>query len=268
MMQDLSRRLAFQKLVHGVTFLSASQTCFADLSSPLSAISDNEAYWEMVRQQFPFREVKVPMNAANLCPSPRQVAEKVVELTQDIDEDCSFNNRAKFKSTLEHSRYQVANQLGVTGDEIALVRNTSEANNIINNGFPLKPGDEIVLWDQNHPTNNVAWDIRSSRFNSRVKRVKTPTEPTRLDQLITPFMEAIGTNTRVLALTHVSNISGLRLPIRKLCDLAHQRDIHVHVDGAQTWGSFNLNLRELKCDSYAASSHKWLCGPKEVVYSM
>ena len=204
------------------------------------------------------------MNAANLCPSPRQVAEKVVELTQDIDEDCSFNNRAKFKSMLEHSRCQVANQLGVTSDEIALVRNTSEANNIINNGFPLKPGDEIVLWDQNHPTNNVAWDIRSSRFNSRVKRVKTPTEPTRLDQLITPFMEAIGTNTRVLALTHVSNISGLRLPISKLCDLAHQRDIHVHVDGAQTWGSFNLNLRELKCDSYAASSHKWLCGPKEV----
>lgn len=77
-------------------------------------------------------------------------------------------------------------------------------------------------------------------------------------------MEAIGTNTRVLALTHVSNISGLRLPIDKLCDIAHQHNIHVHVDGAQTWGAFNLNLRKLKCDSYAASSHKWLCGPKEV----
>ena len=145
MTQDLSRRLALKKLVRGVSFLSTSPTCFAALSSPLSTIPDNDAYWEMVRQQFPFREDKVPMNAANLCPSPRQVAEKVVELTQDIDEDCSFNNRAKFKSTLEHSRYQVANQLGVTGDEIALVRNTSEANNIINNGFPLKPGDEIVF---------------------------------------------------------------------------------------------------------------------------
>lgn len=50
----------------------------------------------------------------------------------------------------------MAEHLGVTADEIALVRNTSEANNTINNGLALKPGDEVVLWDQNHPTNNVA----------------------------------------------------------------------------------------------------------------
>ena len=74
------------------------------------------------------------MNAANLCPSPRVVADRVSKLTRDIDVDCSLNNRAKFKQLLEESRRKVAGQLGVTADEIALVRNTSEANNIINNG--------------------------------------------------------------------------------------------------------------------------------------
>ena len=70
--------------------------------------------------------------------------------------------------------------------------------------------------------------------------------------------------TRVLALTHVSNVSGQRLPVRELCELTHRRDMHVHVDGAQTWGAFDVNLRQLGCDSYAASAHKWFVGPKEV----
>jgi selenocysteine lyase/cysteine desulfurase len=68
----------------------------------------------------------------------------------------------------------------------------------------------------------------------------------------------------VLALTHVSNVSGLRLPVREICEAAHRLGIFVHVDGAQSWGALNVNLRELDCDSYAASAHKWFVGPKEV----
>src|SRR5439155_10779336 len=87
-----------------------------------SAAPGGEDYWDMVRRQFAFPENKVPMNAANLCPSPRVVAERVAELTQDIDRDCSFQNRAKFHGLLETSRQEVARHLGVTADAIALVR--------------------------------------------------------------------------------------------------------------------------------------------------
>ena len=258
-MTDLSRRSVLRRLAQGTAFLSAGLPSLSTLSSRLDAAPNHESFWEMVRRQFPFQEARVPMNAANLCPAPRVVSEAVTELTQDIDVDCSFNNRRKFTTLLELSRTQVADQLGVDSDEVALVRNTSEAN-----GLPLKAGDEVLLWSQNHPTNNVAWQVRAARFHSSVKRVETPTEPTRIDQLVAPLEAALGPRTRVLALTHVSNVSGVRLPIRELCQLAHRRNIHVHVDGAQTWGAFDLNLRELQCDSFAASSHKWFCGPKEV----
>jgi selenocysteine lyase/cysteine desulfurase len=67
----------------------------------------------------------------------------------------------------------------------------------------------------------------------------------------------------VLAITHLSNVTGLRLPVRELCEVAHHRGIFVHVDGAQTWGALQVNLHDLGCDTYSASSHKWLCGPKE-----
>jgi len=223
-----------------------------------------EDYWLMVRRQFAFREDKVPMNAANMCPSPRIVAEQVTELTRDIDVDCSFQNRAKFAELLETSRRKVAQHLGVSSDEIALVRNTSEANNTINNGLALKAGDEVVLWDQNHPTNNVAWDVRAARYGLQVKRVATPAKPTDIDQIIKAFTDVFTANTRVLALTHVSNVSGVRLPVRQLCEAAQHRGIFVHVDGAQSWGALHVNLRELNCDSYSASAHKWLLGPKEV----
>jgi selenocysteine lyase/cysteine desulfurase len=224
---------------------------------------EEESYWHLLRWQFSFREDKVPMNAANLCPSPISVAERVTELTRDIDIDCSFNNRAKFAELLESSRRKVAQQLGVSDDEIALVRNTSEANNVINNGLNLKSGDEVILWDQNHPTNNVAWDLRAARFGFRVKRIATPRKPEGLDQLRDVFEKAFSPNTRVLAITEVSNVSGLRLPVRELCQASARRGIYVHVDGAQTWGALNVNLREMGCDSYSGSAHKWFMGPKE-----
>ena len=156
----------------------------------------------------------------------------------------------------------MAAQLGVSADEIALVRNTSESNNTINNGMPLGAGDEVVLWDQNHPTNNVAWDVRAARFGIAVKRVSVPRRPMSVEALIDPFAAALTGRTRVLALTHVSNVSGIRLPVRELAEVAHRRGIHVHVDGAQSWGALDVDLRELGCDSYSASAHKWFMGPR------
>ena len=223
-----------------------------------------EALWEEVRRQFAFRDERVPLNAANLCPSPRVVAERVRELTGAIGGDCSFPNRAKFGPLTEQSRQAVAAQLGVTPDEIALVRNTSEANNVINAGIPLAAGDEVVVWDQNHPTNNVAWEVRAARYGLSVAKVTTPAAPSGVDELVGVFERALTPRTRVLALTHVSNVSGVRLPVRELCEVAHRRGIHVHVDGAQSWGALDVDLRELGCDSFTGSAHKWFCGPKEV----
>ncbi len=223
----------------------------------------DESWWQQIRAHFSFTEERVPMNAANLCPSPRAVAERVEELTRDIDRDCSSNNRAKFRELTEASRAAVAAQIGVSPDEIAIVRNTSEANNIVNNGLPLGPGDEVVVWDQNHPTNNVAWDVRAARFGIVVRRVTTPARPTTPQQLIDPFVQALTDRTRVLAITHVSNVSGVRLPVRELARIARERNLHLHLDGAQSWGALDVDLRSLGCDTYTASAHKWFMGPKE-----
>ena len=262
MMYEASRRVFLRRL--GVGLALAPILSLSEIKDLRASDKETESYWQMIRWQFPFREEKVPMNAANLCPSPLSVSERVTEWTRDIDVDCSSNNRAKFTALLEQSQAAVAAHLGVSADEIALVRNTSEANNTINNGIPLEQGDEVVVWEQNHPTNNVAWDVRAARFGLKVKRVKTPKRPAGIDELVNVFAGAMSERTRVLAITHVSNVSGQRLPVAELCEVAHRRGIHVHVDGAQSWGALNVNLRELGCDSYSSSAHKWFVGPKEV----
>ncbi|MEO8128256.1 MAG: aminotransferase class V-fold PLP-dependent enzyme [Bryobacteraceae bacterium] len=214
--------------------------------------------------QFPLRSGKIPMNAANLCPSPRVVSERVTELILDEDADVSFPNRAKFNTLAEESRKKAAAHLGVSADEIALVRNTSEANNTINNGISLKAGDEVLLWEQNHPCNNAAWDVRAARHGFTIKRVAVPPTVKSEDEIVKLFEAALTPRTKVLSITYISNTSGMRLPAKQLCSMARQRNIYSHVDGAQTWGYLKLNLREMGCDSYGASAHKWFMGPKQV----
>ncbi len=228
-----------------------------------AAAETDEGYFRLVRREFPFHEDKVPMNAANLCPSPRIVADRVSELTRDVDRDCSFQNRGKFNGLREQARMDLAAMLGAEPDEVAIVRNTSEANNIVNAGVEFGPGDEVVLWDQNHPTNNVAWDVRAARDGFTVKRVSVPKDPAGPGDLVAPFADAMTPRTKLVAITHVSNVSGIRLPVRQIADRAHERDVHVHVDGAQSFGGLRIDTRALGADTFSSSSHKWFFGPKE-----
>jgi isopenicillin-N epimerase len=231
-------------------------------SLPALPAPREEAYWKLVRAQFPLRAGIRPMNAANLCPTPRSVLDRVTEAMADVEADVSFQNRAKYDTLREKVRERLGAYLGVTTDEIAIVRNTSEANNIIVGGMPLTAGDEVVLHSENHPTNLVSWDVRAARYGFTVRRVTITPEMT-ADAIVAAFRAVLTPRTKVLSFTDISNASGVRLPSRALCALARGQGIHAHVDGAQSFGVMRMNLRELGCDSYSASAHKWFMGPKE-----
>ncbi len=228
-----------------------------------AADTASEPFWRLVKEQFTIKPGIILLNAANLCPSPHMVRDRVFRLTEDVDGDVSFQNRAKFNALLEESRRKLAAFMGASEDEIAIVRNTSEANNFIVNGLKLQAGDEVVVFDQNHPTNNVAWDVRAARAGFIVKRVGVPQIPNDAEEILKAFSGAMAPKTRVISFTDVSNTTGVRMPTKELCRMARERGVYTHVDGAQTFGALPLNLRETGCDSYSASAHKWFMGPKE-----
>ena len=131
------------------------------------------------------------------------------------------------------------------------------------NGLDLGPGDEVVLWDQNHPTNNVSWDVRARRWGFSVRRVTTPPGSEDAEELLDAFVSALTPRTRVLSFSHLSNVSGVMVPAKELCEAARNRGILTLVDGAQTFGALKLDLHDMGCDFFTSSSHKWFVGPKE-----
>ena len=223
----------------------------------------DEQFWLKVKNQFPIKKNLIMMNAANLCPSPIPVQKTLIDFTIDEDHDASSINRRKFGVMKDETRKRLAEILGADADEIVIVRNTTEGNNVVVNGVNLSKNDEVVIWDQNHPTNNLAWEIRAERFGFKVIKVSTPPDPQDKDHLIKPFRDAITRNTKVLAFSHVSNISGIALPDKALCKMARDNGILTLVDGAQTFGPLAIGLHDMGCDFYTGSADKWFCGPEE-----
>ena len=233
---------------------------------PLAATPQlpDERFWRTVRDQFLMPPDLAVMNAANLCPSPAPVLEAVYRNTKDIDADPSFDNRQKMAAGKEETRRLVAAWLRVTPEEIVLTRNTSEANNLVSSGLDLKSGDEVVIFSDNHPSNNDAWKTKSKRFGYSVSVIEQPNPHPGADFYVEAFTRAITPRTRVLAFSHQTSTVGDVLPARELSRLARERGILTLIDGASAIGFMDLDLGAIQPDFYTGSAHKWPCGPKEV----
>ena len=223
----------------------------------------NEGYWQMVKRQYPLEDGLLYLNAANVCPASRLVMDRHLEYLRDFHSNPSFQNRDKYVTMRESLRDKLGRMLRVSPDEIAITRNTSEGSNLIVKGVDLKPGDEVLITDHNHPSNNDSWRVRARRDGFVVKSLPVAIPAPSVEKLVADFERAITPRTRVIAITHVTSTTGIRYPAREIAALARKRNIFVHLDGAQTFGALDVNLSEIGCDSYSASAHKWLMGPLE-----
>ena len=259
---DRSRR----NFLHGLSSMAAlpvSWNAFAASLQGASVADASEPFWRMVKAQFPLEGDLIYLNAANVCPASRPVMDRHLEFLRDFHANPSFQNRDKYVPMREGLRSKLAAMLSVSADEIAITRNTSEGSNIIVTGIDLKPGDEVVITDHNHASNNDSWKVRAKREGFVVKSVPVPVPAKSVDDLVSSIERALTSRTRVIAITHLTSTTGVLYPARAIAELAKKRGCFFHLDGAQTFGAMDVNLREIGCDSYSASAHKWLMGPLE-----
>jgi selenocysteine lyase/cysteine desulfurase len=214
---------------------------------------------------FGFADDRVPMNAANLCPMPSAISAAVARYGRELDRDLSPASRQRVERMKETARASIAAQLGTDADELAIVRNTSEANSIVVQGLRLAEHDEVLLWNQNHPSNALAWEVRAAREGFAVRYFTVPPAASSMDEVVGLVGAALGPRTRVVSFTHISNVTGFRLPAGELCQALRRRrpNLFIHIDGAQTWGVRDVSLSDLDCDSFSGSAHKWYMGPRE-----
>ena len=259
---DRSRR-SFLHGLSSVAALPASWNAFAASLQGASVADGSEPFWRMVKAQFPLEGDLIYLNAANVCPASRPVMDRHLEFLRDFHANPSFQNRDKYVPMREGLRAKLASMLSVSADEIAITRNTSEGSNIIVTGIDLKPGDEVVITEHNHPSNNDSWKVRAKREGFVVKSVPVPVPAKSADDLISSIERTLTSRTRVIAITHLTSTTGVLYPARAIGELAKKRGCFFHLDGAQTFGAIDVNLREIGCDSYSASAHKWPMGPLE-----
>jgi selenocysteine lyase/cysteine desulfurase len=163
---------------------------------------------------------------------------------------------------LRELRDDLAAFLHCDRDELALVRNATEGNNTVCNGLDLQAGDEVLLTDQEHAGGRCCWEQKAARFGIKLNYVNLPCPPASAGEIVELFAKALTAKTRVVAFSHITTVTGLILPVKEICRLAHARGALAHVDGAHAIGQVPLDLHDLECDSYATSPHKWLLAPK------
>jgi len=246
-----------------------SKAAGRDLKEAIQSVSGTDAvkialdedFWHIIRNAFTSSPNILNLNNGGVSPQPKVVQEAFESYNRFSNEGPAYYMWEVLGDGREAVRSDLARLAGSSEDEIAIVRNTTEALEIVIFGLELKKGDEVVLTKQDYPNMINAWKQREKRDGIVLKWVNLPQPIEDEDAIIAAYREQFTKRTKIIEIMHMINWTGQILPARKLADAAHNEGIEVLVDGAHTFAHLDFKIPELNCDYYGTSLHKWLCAP-------
>ncbi len=222
---------------------------------------DDESYWGEIQRAFDTDRTMTNLNNGGVCPTPTHVLEAMIR-------DLRFSNElpvnhmwSVLEPRIESVRRDLAQDFGCDPEEMAITRNASESNEIMIFGLDLKKGDEVIVTNQNYGRMLTSWDQRGRREGIVVKQISFKVPPPSPQYLVEQFRAAITPRTRVIEVTHITNLTGQIMPIKEIVEMARPLGIEVFVDGAHAYAHFPFTRDQLGCDYYGTSLHKWLLAP-------
>jgi len=224
-------------------------------------LATDEDYWGEIQRAFELDRTRLNLNNGGCSPAPTHVLEQMIR-------DLRFSNELPvdhmwriLEPRVESVRQQLAAEFGCDTEEMAITRNASEANETMIFGLDLKRGDEILVTNQNYPRMLTSWDQRVRREGLVLKQISIPLPPPSQQDIVDRFRAAVTPRTRIIEVTHITNLSGQIMPVRAIVDFARPLGIEVFVDGAHAFAHFPFKRDDLDCDYYGTSLHKWLLAP-------
>lgn len=225
-------------------------------------VAQDEVFWAQVRRAFGLHPDVVNLDHGWTNPAPLAAVEELVRGAHELEALPAERLALTWEeSTNTEVRAAFADALGVAGTELALVRNATEALDTVLLGLPLNAGDEVVCSCHDYYAMLDALEQRQRRDGVVLRMVRPPVPAPSLEALAELYEAAINQRTRLVLLTHPSNLTGQLLPVRRIAAAAHRVGAEVVVDGAQSLGLLEGSVRDLDCDYYGASAHKWLGAP-------
>jgi selenocysteine lyase/cysteine desulfurase len=189
------------------------------------------------------------------------VLEAELRMARSINTRNSHYKRIQASADREAARTALAAVAGVAPEEIAITRNATESLDTLILGLDLEPGDEIVHGDQDYGSMVEALEQKARRHGVVLRKVAVPVHPRDDDEVVEAYASAFTSRTRLLLVTHLINLTGHIVPVRRICERAHAVGAEVIVDSAHGFGLVDFKLSDLGCDYLGSSLHKWMCSP-------
>jgi len=218
-----------------------------------------------IRKDFPILKtgiIYLDSTASSLTPEP--VLSKILEFYREYRANVDrgiYRLSQKASEEYENSRSKVAELINAKSpSEIVMTRNTTEGINLVARGLSWEKGDKIVTSVLEHHSNFIVW-LRVRDSQGAKVEVVMPRKPM-VKGLLYPedFEKAIDDKTRLVAVTHVSNVLGSIVPVKEIVEVAHEHDAMVLIDGAQSVPHMKVDVQKIGCDFLAFSGHK-MCAP-------
>jgi isopenicillin-N epimerase len=206
------------------------------------------------------------LNHGSFGACPRRILEIQSEWRQKLERQPLQFLVRELEEHLDSARTAVAQFTGANPDDLAFVTNATTGLNTVLRSLDFKPGDELLVTDQEYNASRNALDFVAERSGARVVVANIPFPFHSADELIAPVLEKVTPRTRLALLDHVTSQTAVVLPIARLVAELKQRGVDTLVDGAHAPGMVPLDLDRLGAAYYTGNGHKWLCGPKSVAF--
>jgi len=247
--------------------LASVVASIAEASAQIRGRSDedvarDEDYWLAVRQAYNVDARYILLNAGGSNPCPRTVHETRQRLTDFVNASPNINtNRSDIYPTIRTVKRRLAQHLGCDVAEVALTRNTTEGLSIFIASLELQPGDEILCSNEEYHVTEAAMRLRERRDGARIVRVGWSTPARSKQEIVEAFRADFTDRTKAVIMCQVHHVGGQIMPVAEICAEARRRGVVSCVDGALGFGHILTNVREMGCDYYASSLHKYLSAP-------
>ncbi|PHN03648.1 aminotransferase class V-fold PLP-dependent enzyme [Flavilitoribacter nigricans] len=228
--------------------------------SPDAAAQD-ETFWAQIRSGYRLKPDYINLENGYYCFVPQETLENFIHHVREINYQGSYYMRTVQWDNKKAMSAKLAELAGCDPEEVVITRNTTESLDLIIGGQHWQAGDEAVMALQDYGAMLDMFELQAQRHGVVNKKVSVPNHPRSDGEIVELYANAITDKTRLLMVCHLVNITGQVLPIRKICDMAHSKGVDVMVDGAHAFGHINFNMRDLDCDYYGTSLHKWLSVP-------
>ena len=229
--------------------------------TPEEAAAD-EDYWAAIQNSFSVTRGMINLNNGGVSPSPKVVTEALVRYIWEQEDCTAYTMWEILEPQSETIRTGLAELFGCDREEIAITRNASESLENLLDGMDFKPGDEILTTTQDYPRMLTTLRQREKRENLKLRLIQVPIPPKNLNEIIAAFEKGITDRTKLILISHMINITGQITPVKGVCDLARARGIETIVDGAHSFAQLDFKQKDLGCDYFGTSLHKWLYAPK------